>query len=130
MYENNKKGITSDDKEINTDTAIQIEESYFHFKNIQFNTAETKILKIKNISKKKNEFYFINKNGDKTNISKPFLSVYPRSGIIHPEETFEVNLTVLVNSESAKSLNKSIDSEISDNLIIHVEDGNDYPVII
>jgi inositol polyphosphate 5-phosphatase INPP5B/F len=50
--------------------------------------------------------------------------------IIKQGNKFEIKLTILIDSQTASLLNKSIDGEISENLIIHVEDGNDYQIQI
>jgi hypothetical protein len=85
-YENMKNGKSTDKKENETENkpALHIEESYFHFKNVPYNTSITKVLEIRNIGSISCEFFFVNENGGKENYSKKYLSISPNYGIILP----------------------------------------------
>jgi len=61
---------------------------------------------------------------EETSVHKPWLTVSPYSGIMFPQETTQITITVFVDKDTASALNSGTD-KLDDVLILHVNNGKD-----
>jgi len=98
------------------------------FPKTSFDTPCTKKLRIDNVGKVRVVFHFIPKL-EEQNFCKPWLHVAPEFGIIPPNKSQDISITVHVTRATAHALNSDQDS-LDDILIFRLENGRDYFVTI
>ncbi|XP_065057148.1 type II inositol 1,4,5-trisphosphate 5-phosphatase-like isoform X2 [Rhopilema esculentum] len=106
---------------------VKLARAEFHFDDVRFMEEQLQILPIANIGQVPAEFQFIPKLDDK-DISKPWLRIQPRSGIIMPGDVQEIELTIAIDKEIVPTLNSQL--KLEDILVLHLVNGKDFFVPI
>ena len=110
---------------------ISLSTSEIRFKDARFGIPQTQILIVKNIGNVVCEFFFV-KKGMEERYCEDWLTVSNTHRLLIPGESIEIELTCCFNAQSAPPFNLDETSNstvpFEDNLIIHVDNGNDYPL--
>jgi len=93
------------------------------FSNVRYNGQIDQFLEIKNVGKSVVEYTFVPKPME-DQVSKPWLRVHPKTGLIIPGGSAQVKFSCLVDKNTAQELNSS-DGSMDDTLIIHIENGKE-----
>ena len=112
---------------------MQLSATEIHFEDARFSVPQTATIILKNIGQVVSEFFFV-KKGAEDRISEDWLTVSENHKLLVPGESIEIELTCCFNSASAPPFNLD-DSHpqkvpFEDILVIHVDNGKDYPVKI
>ncbi|TPX59296.1 hypothetical protein SpCBS45565_g07773 [Spizellomyces sp. 'palustris'] len=94
------------------------------FGDIRFNVPVTKTLVVENKGQVLAQYRFIPKPDEK-HPCKPWCYINPPVSMLLPGDQVKVNVTVLVDNETAPSMNFGIDT-LDDILILHTENGKDH----
>ncbi|KAJ3017593.1 hypothetical protein HKX48_003458 [Thoreauomyces humboldtii] len=94
------------------------------FGEIRYNVPVTKTLLVENKGQVIAQYRFVPKP-DEDHPSKPWCYVNPPVSSLMPGDTLKVNVTILVDSQTAPSLNAMSDT-LDDILILHTENGKDH----
>uniref|UniRef100_F6W7R9 phosphoinositide 5-phosphatase n=1 Tax=Monodelphis domestica TaxID=13616 RepID=F6W7R9_MONDO len=108
--------------------SIVLSKREFVFENVKFQQLQKEKFQITNNGQVPCHFSFISKNGE-SQYCKPWLQVNPCQGYLEPNETLDISLSVYVSKDSVPVL-KSGEENIKDILILHLDQGKDYFLII
>jgi phosphatidylinositol-bisphosphatase len=108
---------------------IELGEQTLDFGPVRYDTPTTLTLKVKNIGTVVAEYVFVPKPSEDAP-SQPWLRISSSTGLIIPGETAEIKITMLFDQYTgAHELNideSGLNGDITDTLIVHVENGRDY----
>jgi len=102
---------------------VQISERMVDFGEVRYRHTVTRTVTLRNPGMVLARWLFIPKL-EETNVHKSWLTVTPYSGIMFPQETTKITLSVFVDKDSASALNTGAD-KLEDVLILHVNKGKD-----
>ena len=105
-----------------------ISKNTLEFQKVEYLVPQTQTIVLKNTGKVQALWRFIVKPNE-TSLHKPWASVSPNDGLLMPDESVEIRVTVLVDNRTAPRLNAKEDT-IDDLLVLHVDKGQDYFIVI
>jgi len=106
---------------------VKLERNEFRFDEIKFMEERVERLMVANTGQVPAQFRFIPKLNDEE-VSKPWLRLNPKSGIVLPGDVEEIEITVVVDKEIVFTLKNEWNLE--DILVLHLEKGKDFFVSI
>uniref|UniRef100_A0A7S4P4K0 Rho-GAP domain-containing protein n=1 Tax=Paramoeba aestuarina TaxID=180227 RepID=A0A7S4P4K0_9EUKA len=125
VYNDICKQLDKLENEMLPDVTLQInEQNLVQFQNVYFLTSMTKTVTAVNTGQVTAKFKFVPKLNQRR-FCQPWLRVSPSVGMMIPGESVTINLTVLVDKETAPALNMGND-KLEDIVIFHIENGKDY----
>ena len=107
---------------------MSVDSTEFIFGPVSFNEAITRVLTVANTGQVPVQYEFIKKNRD-ASYCKPWLTVTPYAGFLMPGENSYIVFEVLVNKNTAWSLNCGSDT-LYDILVLHLVGGKDIFITI
>ncbi|KAG2374978.1 hypothetical protein C9374_010352 [Naegleria lovaniensis] len=112
---------------------ISLSASEIRFKDTRFGIPQTQTLVVKNTGNVVCEFFFV-KKGMEERYCEDWLTASNTHRLLIPGESIEIELTCCFNAQSAPPFNLDDSSNetvpFEDVLIIHVDNGKDYPLKI
>ena len=100
----------------------------FIFGSVSFNDAISRVLTVANTGQVPVQYGFIKKNRDES-YCKPWLTAEPSRGFLMPGENSYIVLEVLVDKNTAWTLNSGSDT-LYDILVLHLEGGKDIFITV
>lgn len=105
-----------------------ISKNTLEFQKVEYLVPQTQTIVLKNTGKVQALWRFIKKPNE-TSLHKSWITVSPNDGLLMPDGTVEIRVTVHVNNKTAPKLNSKEDT-IDDLLVLHIEKGQDYFIVI
>jgi len=107
---------------------VSVDSTEFIFDQVSFNESITRVLTVANTGQVPVQYEFIKKNRD-ASYCKPWLSAEPCAGFLMPGENSYIVFEVLVDKNTAWSLNCGSDT-LYDILVLHLVGGKDIFITV
>ncbi len=108
---------------------VRLSSITFQFADVLYGVPQSMCLSIENVGAVLAKWRFIAKMGAPDGaLCAPWLSVAPLSGLLLPKQKIDISLRVHVSNQSASAL--SVDPNMDDILILHLENGRDHFVCV
>lgn len=104
---------------------VQLSPKSLEFGNVNFDVPVTRTLSVQNIGLVVSYFRFTPKFQTQDKYCKSWLSAHPVAGVIPPNTSQEIDVTIHVTKKNAQALNSGEDT-LDDILLLRLDKGRDY----
>ncbi len=109
--------------------SLKLSSEIFYFDNVAYEVPRTETLELVNTGSVVCEYQFVPMEAGQDECCKPWLNISQVQGLVLPNQSVQITLTVLVDQMTAPDLNTT-DGTLEDTLLIILENGPSYTVNI